>query len=82
MACVDQNFSVESLLEAFRRELALQPIPAPTLLSFSGRGLADAGCDLRGADGEAETDDSMLKSSNLVRFGTVGILWMARKMIE
>lgn len=35
----DQSFSVESLLEAFRRELALQQIPSPTFLSFSGRGL-------------------------------------------
>jgi hypothetical protein len=35
----DPSFSVEPLLEAFHRELALQQIPSPTFLSFSGRGL-------------------------------------------
>jgi hypothetical protein len=35
----DQNFSVESLLDAVWRELARQQIPSPTFLSFSGRGL-------------------------------------------
>jgi hypothetical protein len=35
----NQNFSVESLLDAFWRELYLQQIPSPTFLSFSGRGL-------------------------------------------